>query len=211
MISIPNLCAVVVLCGGESRRMGRDKALVDLDGSPVLRRHIDEIRSLNLQVPLYISSGAKRYAILDDCGVTYVPDVVPGAGPLSGLAGALNTASDAGGANDHVFAMPVDTLLPASILLAELTKASVAASDVVLIKGQRLHPVHGLFPVSLAQPLKQFIESGGRAVMGFLDGLDIEEVAIDENWEPCMNFNDPDEFVAACEVLAQITALKSQP
>lgn len=211
MMSTANLRAVAILCGGDSRRMGSDKALVDFDGSPLLRRHVEAIQSLNLEIPIYISSGTNRYPILDDCWVSYVPDVVAGAGPLSGLAGALSAVERTGGADGHIFVMPVDTLAPPSVLLAELTKTHVASSGVVLLKGQRLHPVHGLFPVSLAEPLRQFIEVGGRAVMGFLDALDIEEVAIEEEWEPCMNFNDPDEFAAACEVLAQITALKSQP
>ena len=202
------LNGVVILCGGDSRRMGIDKALVDLDGSPLLRRHVETILSLNLDVPIYVSSGAKRYEILDDCGVVYAPDVVAGAGPLSGLAGALITAEKAGGTSGHVFAMPVDTLVPPGVLLDKLTKARLGASGVALIKGERLHPVHGLFPVSAAAALNEFVQSGGRAVMRFLETLDIEEVSIGESWESCLNFNYPEEFVAARDALAQITSLK---
>lgn len=202
------LKGVAILCGGDSRRMGTDKALVDFDGVPLLRRHVEAILSLNLDVPIYVSSGTKRYEIIDDCGVVYAPDVVAGAGPLSGLAGALTAAEKAGGAGGHVFAMPVDTLVPPGVLLNTLTKTRLGASGAALIKGQRLHPVHGLFPVSSAAALSEFVQSGGRAVMGFLEMLDIEQVSIGEAWESCLNFNYPEDFVSAREALAQITSLK---
>ena len=202
------LKGVAILCGGDSRRMGTDKALVDFDGMPLLRRHVEAILSLNLDVPIYVSSGTKRYEILDDCGVVYAPDVVAGAGPLSGLAGALTAAEKAGGAGGHVFAMPVDTLVPPGVLLDTLTKTRPGASAAALIKGQRLHPVHGLFPVSAAAALSDFVQSGGRAVMEFLESLDIEQVSIGEAWESCLNFNYPEDFVSAREALAQITSLK---
>lgn len=210
MSATANLKAVVILCGGDSRRMGTDKALVDVDGSPLLRRHVEAIRSLNLEVPIYISSGVKRYAILDDCDVNYVADLVVGAGPLSGLAGALRVAEEAGVTDGHIFAMPVDTLLPPGVLLDELTKTWLADSEVALIKGERLHPVHGLFPISAAERLRTFVQSGGRAVMAFLETLHIEEVSIGEEWELCLNFNYPDEFVAAREALAKITLINPQ-
>ena len=202
------LKGVAILCGGDSRRMGTDKALVDFDGMPLLRCHVEAIRNLNLDVPIYISSGTKRYKILDGCGVVYAPDVVAGAGPLSGLAGALTAAEKDGGAGGHVFAMPVDTLVPPGVLLDTLTKTRLGASGAALIKGQRLHPVHGLFPVSSAAALSEFVQSGGRAVMGFLEMLDIEQVSIGEAWESCLNFNYPEDFVSAREALAQITSLK---
>ena len=202
------LKGVAILCGGDSRRMGTDKALVDFDGVPLLRRHVEAILSLNLDVPIYVSSGTKRYEIIDDCGVVYAPDVVAGAGPLSGLAGALTAAEKAGGAGGHVFAMPVDTLVPPGVLLNTLTKTRLGASGAALIKGQRLHPVHGLFPVSSAAALSEFVQSGGRAVMRFLEMLDIEQVSIGEAWESCLNFNYPEDFVSAREALAQITSLK---
>ena len=202
------LKGVAILCGGDSRRMGTDKALVDSDGMPLLRRHVEAIRCLKLDVPIYISSGTKRYEILDDCGVVYVPDVVAGAGPLSGLAGALIAAGKARGNDDHVFAMPVDTLVPPGVLLDRLSKARLGASGAALIKGQRLHPVHGLFPVSAAAALSEFVQLGGRAVMEFLETLDVEEVSIGDAWEACLNFNCPDDFVAACEALARIKSLK---
>lgn len=203
------LKGVAILCGGDSRRMGTDKALVDFDGMPLLRRHVEAILSLNLDVPIYVSSGTKRYKILDDCGVVYAPDLVAGAGPLSGLAGALTAAEKAGGAGGHVFAMPVDTLVPPGVLLDTLTKTRLDAAGAALIKGQRLHPVHGLFPVSAAAALSEFVQSGGRAVMEFLESLDIEQVSIGEAWESCLNFNYPEDFVSAREALAQITSLKS--
>ena len=204
-MSIPNIKATVILCGGDSRRMGSDKALVELDGKPLLRRHVDAIRSLGLDVPIYISSGGRRYEILDDCDVTYVQDVVAGAGPLSGIAGALIDAERLTCVADHIFAMPIDTLVPPRVLLEALASAKLTPQGVALIRGERLHPVHGLFPISAAEPLRIFVESGGRAVMTFLESLKIEEVSLEGGWESCLNFNCHDDYIAACKALSRLS------
>ena len=207
-MSNPNLKAAVILCGGKSRRMGMDKALIDFDGTPLLRRHVEAIRGLNQDMPIYISAGVRRYEILDDFDVTYAPDVVVEAGPLSGLAGALRAVQHMHGTDGHVFSMPVDTLVPPEVLLERFTRARLGTSGAALIKGERLHPVHGLFPVSAAEPLQEFVQSGGRAVMAFLETLEIEEVFIGEAWESCLNFNNSEDFVAARDALAQIASFK---
>ncbi len=74
-----NVIGGLILAGGASRRMGRDKALVDWDG----RRAIDRVFELAGQVcgEVLVSGG--------DYGLPFVADPHPGAGPVAGvLAGA---------------------------------------------------------------------------------------------------------------------------
>ncbi len=77
----------VVLAGGQSSRMGRDKALIELDGITLLDRAIDLLRPHAKEV-LVIGDPAK-YA--PEHG-TVIPDDLPGKGPLGGLVTALKHA-----------------------------------------------------------------------------------------------------------------------
>ncbi len=73
-----------ILAGGQSSRMGRDKALLEFGGVPLLVR---TARLLEPRVAAVTVIGpAERYAAL---GLRVVPDDRPGLGPLGGLATAL--------------------------------------------------------------------------------------------------------------------------
>lgn len=76
----------IILCGGGSRRMGRDKALLDWDGRRAVDRVADLARAAGAEA--LVAAGA-------DLGLPWVPDDEAGAGPVGGvLAGArvLGTA-----------------------------------------------------------------------------------------------------------------------
>jgi molybdenum cofactor guanylyltransferase len=78
--------AAVLLAGGLSTRMGRDKAGLVIDGQPLWQRQLGELRLLN-PAELFISGRPDGpYA---GAGVEIVMDAVPGLGPLAGIAAAL--------------------------------------------------------------------------------------------------------------------------
>lgn len=77
----------VVLAGGESSRMGRDKALLEVDGRTMLDRGIDLLRP-HVREILVIGDPAK-YTTTH--GIV-IPDERPGMGPLGGLVTALKRA-----------------------------------------------------------------------------------------------------------------------
>lgn len=78
--------SAVILAGGRSARMGRDKAWLELDGETLLAR----------QMALARGAGAAEILISGRPGVNYsefgcrvVADLVPGGGPLAGIQAAL--------------------------------------------------------------------------------------------------------------------------
>lgn len=74
-----------VLAGGASRRMGRPKESLQLDGESMLERQIRVLRSVARRVA--VVSGSADY--LDKLAVPTVPDAVAGRGPLGGIYTAL--------------------------------------------------------------------------------------------------------------------------
>jgi molybdopterin-guanine dinucleotide biosynthesis protein A len=78
-----DLC-VVLLAGGQSRRMGRNKALIPLQGRPMISRLAAEAGRLTDQI--LISANDPVYESL---GLPIVPDIYKGQGPLAGLHAAM--------------------------------------------------------------------------------------------------------------------------
>ena len=77
-----------VLAGGGSTRFGRDKALVEVGGTPMLERMVELLRRVTKEVK--IVAGPSKYAKF---GVTMVEDHWPGEGPLGGIVTALEDAA----------------------------------------------------------------------------------------------------------------------
>ena len=199
--------AAAILAGGDSQRMGEDKAALDDEGAPLIERQVKGLRDLSKSLPILICSGSRRYEALNTYDVRHVPDSVNSAGPLAGVSKALDTAATAGLEEGYVLVLPTDSLIPPSHIYDRLTCAVSAASEVVLLKGERLHPLHGLFSVSLAASMNEYVESGGRSVMGFLDDRCWAAVTVPGTWEPCLNFNTPEEYGRALAAFAKMTSV----
>lgn len=75
-----------VLAGGESRRMGRDKASIELEGRPLIAASLDALAGASMVTVV----GGKDRSL--DLGVPCIPDAVSGRGPLVGLLTALEHA-----------------------------------------------------------------------------------------------------------------------
>ncbi len=85
--TLPRIAQAYLLAGGGSTRFGRDKALVEIDGIPMLLRIRVLLGAVSEQVT--VIAPPLRYAAL---GVTAVSDRWEGQGPLAGIITALRSA-----------------------------------------------------------------------------------------------------------------------
>jgi molybdenum cofactor guanylyltransferase len=84
-----NLSAVL-LAGGESRRMGQDKAWLEVGGQPLIRWALSTVRNSGIQEVLISGRAGTDYSTLG-CPVLF--DLEPGCGPLGGIERALAAAT----------------------------------------------------------------------------------------------------------------------
>jgi molybdopterin-guanine dinucleotide biosynthesis protein A len=115
--------SAAVLTGGASRRMGVDKALLDVDGQPLLARTLATLRAVAEIDDVTIVGARDSYACF---GAPVVADDWPGVGTLGGLATALRVARHA---ETLVVACDLPWLAPA--LIAALAREP-HESDVLL-------------------------------------------------------------------------------
>ncbi|MDO3433622.1 molybdenum cofactor guanylyltransferase MobA [Rhizobium sp. CBN3] len=189
--------AGVVLAGGRSQRMGRDKAEVML-GTDSLLRHV-----LFRLSPQVISVAVNADAVAED--VPAVPDRIPGkAGPMAGIHAAMVYGAGLP-AITHVVTVSVDCPFFPIDLVARLAAALERPSQIAVATSEgRSHPVFGLWPVTLAADLEAWIATDEkRRVRDFLLRHDVTEVAFPLHptraslLDPFFNINTPDDLIEA--------------
>ena len=148
--------AGVVLCGGASRRMGRDKALLEVSGRALALRVAYALRAAGAEPVLAVGGDLDALAVL---GLPGVPDQEPGEVPLTGILTAL-----AQGAAPVTFVAGCDLVAPSAVAVTA-TVAALAAADVAvpLVDGRRQW-MHAAWRAGAAAPLAAAFAAGERAV-----------------------------------------------
>jgi molybdopterin-guanine dinucleotide biosynthesis protein A len=136
--SVPMLLTAVLLAGGESRRMGRDKATVYYKGEPLWRRQLELLRRIS---PLEILISARTDPIWRPPDIQFVLDAAPSRGPLSGLAAAMAVMR-----GTHLLALAVDMPLMTDAYLRKMRELAGAAKGVLPIIHSRPEPLAAIYP-----------------------------------------------------------------
>ncbi|PYZ97112.1 molybdenum cofactor guanylyltransferase [Alteribacter lacisalsi] len=188
----------VILAGGQSSRMGKNKALLSINGLPVIER-IKNVLSQSCCGMLVVANSPEQYRFLH---VPVVPDRFPDSGPLAGIhAGILES-----GCEWHFVAacdVPLISRDVIEILLREMEDNP--ETDVILPKaGGRLQPMTALYRRSVLPAVEEALKSGQLKLLDALNGLDLiyvdEQKAAaqgmdPERWEQSFfNMNRPEEY-----------------
>lgn len=161
-----------VLCGGASSRMGADKALLPVQGTPMVVRVSDALRSGGCQRVVAIGGDGAAIAAL---GIEWCADEWPGEGPLGGVLTALSRAGDA---SSHVVVVACDLPFLRADTVAQLVESAVGSAQVVAARTDRLEPLCAVWPVAARHEVQQVFVGGARAVAAALDRVGVVEVAV---------------------------------
>ena len=136
--------AAVLLAGGESRRMGCDKAHLLCEGEPLWKRQIALLRRLS---PAELFVSARNAPAWLPTDAHFVADLPPVRGPLSGIASALAAMTAT-----HLIALPIDMPLMDAAHLALLWHSASEGCGVFPCFEGKLEPLPAIYPVA-ATPL----------------------------------------------------------
>lgn len=163
-----------VLTGGASRRMGRTKALVEVDGTPMATR---VARAMSVagcaSVVLYGGDPVE----LASLGRPVLPDAHPGHGPLGGILGVLELFVDRH-ADVLVVACDLAHLDASDLGLLIAAARERPDADVVVARGLLLEPACALWRTSSAPGVRTAFDAGERAVRRVLADLTTVEVTL---------------------------------
>jgi len=153
----------LVLCGGQSRRMGRDKALIELDGRPLLEHALAALEPV-CGALLLACGPTPRYGEL---GIPLVLDVEADRGPLSGLCAGLEAAR-----TEWVIAVGCDMPELSPQVLEELARhAQEDGRDVTMLgtdKGSE--PLCAVYRRTCLPAVRAALAQGATRLTAFHDG-----------------------------------------
>jgi molybdopterin-guanine dinucleotide biosynthesis protein A len=187
---LPRPLLGVVLAGGRSRRMGREKAFVHLHGRPLLG-HV--LARLAPQVDGLVINANGEPARFGAFGVPVIPDTQPGLGPLGGIAAALRHAAAGGWA--AILTCPSDAPgLPRD--LATRLGAAIGGAGAACAGGpDGLEPLFALWRVEALPAVEAALAEGRLAVRDALAVAGFRTESFPDG-AAFANLNTPDELAA---------------
>ncbi len=201
--TIPNMTGVLV-AGGESRRMGRDKRFLELGGQALLQRALSVLQSLFDEVLVALAEPLPQ--LTAGRGYRVVTDLIPNCATLGGLYTGLSSAS-----HPRILAVGCDMpfLNPAVIRrLAEYDRQA----DVVIPKlATGLQPMHAVYSKACLPHLEQMARAQQFKVQGLAEvpGLTVKLIRekdfldVDPHLLSFFNINTPAGFEFARKLLAE--------
>lgn len=150
----------ILLAGGKSSRMGRDKAELPFLGTSLLELQLDKARMLGVDDILVSGFGISAE------GARIIPDVYPQRGPLGGLHACLSAAKHA-----QCMVLGVDMpLIPASLPRELLQVHAESEAEITLsIHGDRWQPLVGIYDAHLSERIVPLIAEDGASVRALLE------------------------------------------
>ncbi|MBN1452384.1 MAG: molybdenum cofactor guanylyltransferase [Anaerolineales bacterium] len=132
------MLTICVQAGGESRRMGQDKALMPFLGRPLIQRVVDRLAPIADEL-IVTTNRPEDYRFLD---LPLFPDLKPGRGALGGLYTALSSA-----AYEVVAVIACDMPFASAALIEAANRLLVREGADVIIpdSGDGLEPLHAVY------------------------------------------------------------------
>jgi molybdopterin-guanine dinucleotide biosynthesis protein A len=193
------MLTICVQAGGESRRMGQDKALMPFFGRPLIQRVVDRLSPIADEL-IVTTNNPNDYRFL---GLPLFPDLKPGRGALGGLYTALasaNVEAVAVVACDMPFASAA--LIEAASRLLAQEEADVVIPD----SGGGLEPLHAVYRRETCLPaIESAIEADKWRLISWFPEVKVRTLQPDEIkvYDPSglafWNLNTPEEFAEAEE------------
>jgi len=167
-----------LLAGGESRRMGQDKATMIWKGKPLWQNQLEVLRGL---APVELLISGRIDFDWRPRGTIFVADIAPSRGPISGITAALRRT-----AATHLVVLAIDMPAMTSEYLKRLcSKLQPGVGVIPILDSDKPEPLAAIYPIGATPYFSASLVGNDfslrsviRRLMG--DGL-INGLPIDEN------------------------------
>ena len=190
----------IILCGGQSSRMGRDKASLDFGGEPMLQR----IVSLVSQVvnPSRIVVVASSYQVIPELptSVRVARDRQTGRGPLEGFAAGLRVLQPQ---CDVVFLTSCDSPRLVPEFVERMLKIRATAEIAVPFDGHYEYPLAAVYRTSILTHVDFLLNENRLSLRSLFDRVSTLRIPtdslrdVDPNLTTLENLNSPEDYQKA--------------
>jgi FdhD protein len=183
--------AAVILAGGGSSRMGRNKALLQVEGGVMIEAVYRRLSELFDEVIL-VTNTPELY---DFIPCRKIGDIFPEMGPLGGIHAALSACS-AG----RIFVTGCDMPSLNPLLIRELCTMPGDEDAVIPETPGGLEPLHAVYSKSGLPAMTAMLQRSERSVLSFFDRASIKRVSrdrisrLDPEFRSFRNVNTPEEY-----------------
>jgi len=162
------MVSVAILAGGQSKRMGRDKALLVADGQLLIERVIDRVKPLSDD--LFINTNSpEKYA---QFGLRCVVDVYPGKAALGGIYSALLAAQ-----HPYVLVVACDMPLLNTALLQYLIDLAPTADAVIpIVIPPYPEALHAVYSKKSIPAVEARLQNNDLRVLNVFDDISVRYV-----------------------------------
>lgn len=170
--------AGIVLAGGESRRMGRDKAtLPGPGGAATLLEYVAGVLAQRCE-PVFVMAAPGQP--LPAVQAQVIRDEVRGQGPLPATGRGLRAAAEAGAR--YAFVCAVDMPLLSTELIDDLVQlATETNAEIVLPWDGRSHYLAAVYRTDLAGRIDGLVAAGARSMRALIDASDAQQIVLPES------------------------------
>jgi molybdopterin-guanine dinucleotide biosynthesis protein A len=161
----------LILAGGQSRRMGANKAFLEVGGRPIIERVIEQVALVSQEI-LLLTNTPDEYAHL---GYPTVPDAYPGQGSLVGIYSGLEAAS-------HPVALVVACDMPFlnASLLRHMISLAPGHDAIVPRTKQGVEPLHALYSKACLPAMEGLLQRDNLKVIAFYSQVQVRYVEQEE-------------------------------
>lgn len=149
-----------VLAGGQSRRMGRDKALIEIGGVPLIK-HAAAMLSAVFPDVVVASDRREEYSFLD---LPIIPDIRKNCGPLGGIHAALTQTKA-----DSLFVLACDMPFVSPELIRHVVANASRAAVAVPVMDGRAQPLCGLYARAVLPAIELALDNGMYKLLHLLE------------------------------------------
>ncbi|MCC5519015.1 molybdenum cofactor guanylyltransferase MobA [Vibrio splendidus] len=185
---LPTQTSWVILAGGQASRMGgKDKGLVELNGSPLIQYVINKLSQQDVSITINANRNLDSYQAFAPVVSDSFPDYP---GPLGGIHAGLKNAS-----TDWVGFVPCDSPQISDDLVERFCSAVKEDSDILVAHdGEFKQPVFTLFHKHVLPKLEAFLERGDRKIILLYKECVTEYVDFSDSPNCFVNLNTPEEL-----------------
>lgn len=200
----PSRVSGVILAGGESRRLGRNKALERIGGQTLIERVVGSIASLTTEVIIVVASPQQAAALPLPAGVRRVSDLYPGRGSLGGIYTGLSISRE-----PWVLVVACDMPFLNPRLLRRLMAMRRDVDAVVPCLEGQPEPLHALYSKTCLEPMERMLRAGQLKIAPLFEAVRVRYVdegtidRIDPNHRSFFNVNSPADVEEAIGLLAR--------